>query len=302
MSNNYKRNVCFTFFESYLQQGELIKEQFGDEKCAEYFISLIRYALYEETPDDPIIRIFITGLMNTIDANQEKRKRGFVKEDTELTQNIIDYKNQNPDSTQREIAEACQCSPAKVNKVLKNSNYLNSNANVNDNLNHNINTVNVNTNSFSCYETKRSADKRKLEDLTDEELSTLLEEYKKKIKYAELYKKYNLADNELDKTLIKRIEDIQRNRNKLAKKHKFAKELDLDLNTFSMLEDAFSTFDEGVNVSIDLIKEYSNKDEIDANQIVSFFKEKPEYKRSNQNETNTYYQDISQVMVDLNYI
>lgn len=300
MSNNYKRNICFTFFESYLQQGELIKEQFGDKKCAEYFISLIRYALYEEKPIDPLINIFITGLMNTIDANQEKRKRGFDKEDTELTQNIIEYKNSNPDSTQRQIAEACKCSPAKVNKVLKNSNVLNNNSNFNDNSNLNINTMNVNANTLSYCETE-DAEKRDLDELSDEELSSLLQEYKKKIPYSELYNKYKLTDNSLDKTLTKRIEEIRRKRNLQAKKIKYAKELDIDLATFSMLEDAFHTFDEGVSASIDLIKEYSNRDKIETNKIVLFFKDYPEYMKKTY-ETDTYYYDIAQAMMKLNYI
>lgn len=300
MSNNYKRNVCFTFFESYLQQGELIKEQFGDEKCAEYFISLIRYALYEETPVDPIIRIFITGLMNTIDANQEKRKRGFDKEDTELTQNIIDYKNQNPDSTQREIAEACKCSPAKVNKVLKNSNYPNSNPNANDNSNLNINTVNVNTNTFSCCETEKE-EKKELEDLTDKELNELLQEYKKKTPYVQLYKKYHLKDNLLDKKLPEIIDKINRNRKAQKEIEDTAEMFDTDISTISELEKCFQTTTDGVPVCIELIRETANRD-VNVNSIINFFRTYPEYMYENQPYSESYLTNLTDKMIELEFI
>ena len=299
MRKEFKRNVCFTFFESYLEQGEQIRNIFGDEKCADYFIALIKYALYEEESTDAIISAFISGLKNTIDANQAKREQAYNKEDVVLTSKILEHKTNNPDATQREIADAVGCSVGKVNKVIKNSNNVNSNANINSNSNNN--TMNVNANTFSFCEEK-DEEKRELDELTDEELSSLLQEYKKKTPYTELYKKYKLTDNLLDKSLIKRIEKIKQIRKTQAEKIKYAKDLDIDLATFSMLEDVFDTFNEGVRASIDLIKEYSKKDEIDINQIVLFFKDNPEYIRKNQSEKDTYYNDVTQIMIRLKYI
>ena len=236
----FNRNVCFNFFESYLEQGKMIREQLGDEKCAEYFIALAEYALYQKDSEDVMIRMFITGLKNTIDAGQSKRERGFKgkhnSEDVELTNKIIEYKKEHPDESQDKIAKACNCSKGKVNKVIKRMNeevdsHLNSNSNLNDNDNLNLN-LNLNTNSMTVTVTEESQksqsreeekkekdlnNKRRLEDLTDEELDNLKYDYKSKVKYTELYKKYNLADR-IDNTLLSKIFEIKKDREREYRK------------------------------------------------------------------------------------
>ena len=227
----------------------MIREQLGDEKCAEYFIALAEYALYQKDSEDVMIRMFITGLKNTIDAGQSKRERGFKgkhnSEDVELTNKIIEYKKEHPDESQDKIAKACNCSKGKVNKVIKrmneevdslnnnvndNSN-LNSNSNLNDNDNLNLN-LNLNTNSMTVTVTEESQksqsreeekkekdlnNKRRLEDLTDEELDNLKYDYESKVKYTELYKKYNLADR-IDNTLLSKIFEIKKDREREYRK------------------------------------------------------------------------------------
>ena len=241
----FNRNVCFNFFESYLEQGEMIREQLGDEKGVEYFIALAKYALYQEESEDAMIRMFITGLKNTIDAGQSKRERGYKgkhnSEDVELTKKIIEYKKEHPDESQDKIAKACNCSKGKVNKVIKrmneevdslnnnvndNSN-LNSNSNLNDNLNLNSNTNSMTVtvteesqNTQSREEEKEEKDlnnKRRLEDLTDEELDNLEYDYKLKVKYTELYKKYNLTER-IDNTLLSKIFEIKKDREREYRK------------------------------------------------------------------------------------
>ena len=69
-NKEFDRSVCFQFYESYLEQAELVKEQLGAEMCAEYFIALVRYGLYQEESDNPMIKMLISGLKNTIDAGQ----------------------------------------------------------------------------------------------------------------------------------------------------------------------------------------------------------------------------------------
>ena len=247
----FNRNVCFNFFESYLEQGKMIREQLGDEKCAEYFIALAEYALYQKDSEDVMIRMFITGLKNTIDAGQSKRERGFKgkhnSEDVELTKKIIEYKKEHPDESQDKIAKSCNCSKGKVNKVIKRmneeidslnnvnnvNNNSNDNLNLNDNLNSNSNS-NLNTNSMTVTVTEESQksqntqskeeekkedlnNKRRLEDLTDEELDNLEYDYKLKVKYTELYKKYNLAER-IDNTLLSKIFEIKKDREREYRK------------------------------------------------------------------------------------
>ena len=248
----FNRNVCFNFFESYLEQGKMIREQLGDEKCAEYFIALAEYALYQKDSEDVMIRMFITGLKNTIDAGQSKRERGFKgkhnSEDVELTKKIIEYKKEHPDESQDKIAKACNSSKGKVNKVIKrmneeadslnnvnNVNNVNNNSNDNLNLNDNLNSnSNLNTNSMTVTVTEVSQksqntqskeeekkedlnNKRRLEDLTDEELDNLEYDYKLKVKYTELYKKYNLAER-IDNTLLSKIFEIKKDREREYRK------------------------------------------------------------------------------------
>ena len=59
--------------------------------------------------------------------------------------------------------------------------------------------------------------KRRLEDLTDEELDNLEYDYKLKVKYTELYKKYNLAER-IDNTLLSKIFEIKKDREREYRK------------------------------------------------------------------------------------
>ena len=65
--------------------------------------------------------MLMCGLKNTIDANQERRAQGFNRENTDQTDAILKYVELHPDATQREIANATNCSIGKVNKVLSNN-------------------------------------------------------------------------------------------------------------------------------------------------------------------------------------
>ena len=59
--------------------------------------------------------------------------------------------------------------------------------------------------------------KRRLEDLTDEELDNLEYDYKLKVKYSELYKKYNLTER-IDNTLLSKIFEIKKDREREYRK------------------------------------------------------------------------------------
>ena len=183
-SKEFDRSVCFQFYESYLEQGKLVKEQLGAEMCAEYFIALATYGLYQKESDNPMIKMIITGLKNTIDAGQLKRSKGFTGENKEQTETILLYIQEHPEASQRDIANACNCSLGKVNKVI-NSN-LNSNNNINNNSNSNTNSMNVNVNTEEV--------RREIKDLTEKEAEEIISKIHRKVKYLDIQKEYNLSE------------------------------------------------------------------------------------------------------------
>lgn len=212
----FNRSVCFTFFESYLEGAEKYKEVFNVEIAYGYLCGLIRYALYKEEAEDPMINALVSPLKNTIDANQDKRSNGFGRENKEMTEAIIRYKDEHPEATQREIADAVACSVGKVNKVLSS----NTNSNINDNNNTNLNSNTMNVNVNTIHNSKESANalvkKRNLEDLEDKDLEDLLKDLrlgkKSGMTYAVMYKKYNLANGVLSKESQEKIKEIQKER------------------------------------------------------------------------------------------
>ena len=210
-NKEFDRSVCFQFYESYLEQAELVKEQLGPELCAEYFIALAKYGLYQEESDNPIIKMLVSGLKNTIDAGQTKRARGFNGENKEKTEAILKYKQEHSDASQREIANACGCSIGKVNKVI-NSN-LNSNNNINNNSNSNINSVNVNVNT---EEKKKENPKRKIDDLEDHECEDIYKRIKNHESYISISNRYNLEPGSITKDFLKWYEEKKRHRAYLA--------------------------------------------------------------------------------------
>jgi len=114
-TQDFDRSVCFTFFNSYLEQAKQVQEIYGSQTAYEYFVALSEYGLYQKDADNPIIKMLISGLKNTIDANQKKRSHAFSKGDKEQTDRVLQYYSENPEATQREIATAVDCSLGKVN-------------------------------------------------------------------------------------------------------------------------------------------------------------------------------------------
>ena len=216
MNTEFKREVCFSFFESYLEQGKMIQEQFGDEDCAGYFIGLAEYALYQKTPENPRTNLFITGLKNAIDAGQNKRAKAFNGEDTELTDKVLNYIKEHPKATEREIAKEVGCSNSKVHKVKQK--YLSStNDNTPNNTYNSDSTSNNNGVSMSVSNAPCVQPKRLLEDLREEELDSLLKSFQRRVRYEELSKEYNLAYGVLNKDLGNRIKEIKEARKQEAR-------------------------------------------------------------------------------------
>ena len=177
----FDRSVAFTFYKEWKQDADTIEEDFGAEVKAAYYDAIINYALFEIEPEMKApIKYFWNSIKEKIDASQKNRSKGF-REDTEMTQKIINYKASNPTASQRTIAEAVGCSAGKVNKVLNTNTTTNTSTST-------TTTMNVNVNTHAQDE----EEKREIEDLQEKELQSIKQDYKGHMSYNDIKQKYNL--------------------------------------------------------------------------------------------------------------
>ena len=183
----FDRSVAFTFYKEWKQDADTIEEDFGAEVKAAYYDAIINYALFEIEPEMKApIKYFWNSIKEKIDASQGHRSRSF-REDTELTNKIIDYRAANPTASQRNIAEAIGCSTGKVNKVLNTDTSTNTNTNTSTSTSTNTG-VNVNVNAHE----EEKEEKREIEDLSEKELQSIKQDYKGHMSYNDIKQKYNL--------------------------------------------------------------------------------------------------------------
>ena len=148
-NNVFDRSVAFTFYKEWKEDADTIEEDFGAEGKAKFYDAIINYALFEVEPEMKApIKYFWNTIKEQIDASQKNRSKGF-REDTGMTQKVIDYKQQNPEASVRDVAKAVGCSIGKVSKSLNStpiSTYTTTNTTTNTNTTMNVNSVNsVNT-------------------------------------------------------------------------------------------------------------------------------------------------------------
>lgn len=134
-NKEFKRNVCFSFFEDYRLTAKELEKDFDKSVVADYYNAIIDYALYGIEPElQGALKYVWHTTKTTIDKSIERREKGFRRENIEQTEAILKYKTENPDATQREIGLATRTSVGKVNKVLKecsSSSFTGSNTNSN---------------------------------------------------------------------------------------------------------------------------------------------------------------------------
>ena len=177
----FDRSVAFTFYKEWKHDADTIEEDFGAEVKAAYYDAIINYALFEIEPEMKApIKYFWNSIKEKIDASQKNRSKGF-REDTEMTQKIINYKASNPTASQRTIAEAVGCSAGKVNKVLNTNTTTNTSTST-------TTTMNVNVNTHAQDE----EEKREIDDLQEKELQSIKQDYKGHMYYNDIKQKYNL--------------------------------------------------------------------------------------------------------------
>ena len=146
-NNVFDRSVAFTFYKEWKEDADTIEEDFGAEGKAKFYDAIINYALFEVEPEMKApIKYFWNTIKEKIDASQKNRSKGF-REDTVMTQKVIDYKQQNPEASVRDVAKAVGCSIGKVSKSLNSTPISTSTTtNTTTNTTMNVNSVNsVNT-------------------------------------------------------------------------------------------------------------------------------------------------------------
>lgn len=120
-NNVFDRSVAFTFYKEWKEDADTIEEDFGAEGKAKFYDAIINYALFEIEPEMKApIKYFWNTIKEKIDASQKNRSKGF-REDTGMTQKVIDYKQQNPEASVRDVAKAVGCSIGKVSKSLNST-------------------------------------------------------------------------------------------------------------------------------------------------------------------------------------
>lgn len=120
-NNVFDRSVAFTFYKEWKEDADTIEEDFGAEGKAKFYDAIINYALFEVEPEMKApIKYFWNTIKEKIDASQKNRSKGF-REDTVMTQKVIDYKQQNPEASVRDVAKAVGCSIGKVSKSLNST-------------------------------------------------------------------------------------------------------------------------------------------------------------------------------------
>lgn len=119
-ADEFDRSVCFTFFPSWVNALRKLSDT-DPQAALDAFFILSDYCLYDTEPDPksnpwgfawPVIKDEAIRSINN-------RRRGFGREDVAMSDAIRAYHAENPDATQREIADFVGCSTGKVNKVLK---------------------------------------------------------------------------------------------------------------------------------------------------------------------------------------
>ena len=194
MGNNYKndkgfdRSIAFTFYAEWAQDADTIEEDYGLEGKAKFYDAIVNYALFEITPEmKPPIKYFWNTIQEKIDASQNHRARGFTRENTEQTEAILKYIEENPNASEREIAVAVGCSNGKVNKVKQK--YLSTTNTSTNTTTSSSTTVSVSVSTHGSQEEK----KRDLKDLTDEEVKEISEKIDNGERYIDVQKQYNLS-------------------------------------------------------------------------------------------------------------
>lgn len=117
----FDRTVCFTCFGDYVDTLKMIAAQQGAEIAYAAFEILADYCLYgiEPDPDSNPWGLVWPIVERRARLSINNRRRGFGTPDKELAERIREYAAENPEATQRQIADAVDCHRNTVSKTLR---------------------------------------------------------------------------------------------------------------------------------------------------------------------------------------
>lgn len=296
-NKEFERDLCFTFYGSYRETAREIEADFGLEVVAKFYNAIMDYALYEKEPElEGVLKYVWHTTKTTIDASVQRRSRGFNGEDVEMTERIMKYMEENPDATERQIAEDCGCSKGKVGKVKKqlatnnSNNNLNNNSNLNSNNNSNGRGHGQERGQASHTQTDREETERRLEDLSFREKEEIVAHYKKQdMKYPQMYKHYNLISGCLSKGVIEELE-TEINRQKREAESQRVEEINNDaLSYFNLTKEEGNelcsyiseyglSWDEYGEVITEIINGYVDSANMSAKELLTYLRDN-EYAR-----------------------
>lgn len=115
--------MSFSFFGSWLETLERLRESQGVEAAYNLFISIANYSMYYDTPnfeDGSVAPIFWPVIQREIDLSLKRRGANFFSEEAEKRrQQVIAAYSENPSLTIRDIAEMTGMSKSTVGRILK---------------------------------------------------------------------------------------------------------------------------------------------------------------------------------------
>ena len=117
---------------------------------------------------------------------------------------------------------------------------------------------------------KEREKKRTLEELSNEELKSLKDDFEAEVQYKELYPKYNLRKNQLDKNLCTNIDNILSNRQQDKNKEQVIDSLKEDEYSSNKLKELMHLNDEDL---VDFLS--SLEDILEPFEVVCFFEDNP---------------------------
>lgn len=239
----FDRSICMSFFDDHRKLVKRIERMQGIEMAYKVQNLIIDYGLDGVMPtDEELLQFVPEPVLNQIDNNQKRRSKGFQGENLDLSRSIIIFHRDHPELSQNAIAKQLGVSKGKVNKTLqkyRNGEYeeiidldnintitntitsTSTNTGLTDDQRDRLTTcstelANAQTEAATLPEKREREEskrtKRVLEDLSDEELVNLYNDFLREVPYVEMQKKYNISKEVTNAKLGDNIKAIQKER------------------------------------------------------------------------------------------
>lgn len=184
----FDRSVCFTFYKSFHEQIMDVKRDFGLEAAFEVYEAIVNYGLYEIEIEKGRVRTLVGNTtIEQIESSQNRRSKGFNKEDFGQTKLVAEYYRDHPEASERQIVDALggAVKKTKVHRTLvkiresglSTEDYIETI--INPNFNSNNNSSITSTSNINTIDQDRDQSLSKSAELAVAQTDASLEEEKK---------------------------------------------------------------------------------------------------------------------------